>query len=290
MKETPAKTHGESKTRLYCTWQNMKARCYRKSAREYENYGGRGISVCAEWKNDYIAFRDWSLSHGYDANAPHGECTLDRIDVDGDYCPSNCRWISNFEQQSNRRDNVYATHNNQTLTVAQWARALGVSEKTLRQRIDRWGVERAIETPISHDRRMNLIGQKFGRLYVLSRAEKPDVKNKSSYFACICDCGNQVVVQGRSLVKGLTQSCGCLMRETHSVRMREIMANKPRTYKYMAVLCKTPDGAIVAEYKNVPEAAAAIGVRNTLIYRVINNPARTCRGMKWESKELNCAR
>ena len=115
----PAKRHGESKTRLYCAWQNMKARCYRKSTREYNNYGGRGITVCDEWIHSYENFKGWSIQNGYS-----DKLTLDRIDVNKGYSPDNCRWITNKEQQNNKRDNVIYTFNGETLTLAQWSEKL----------------------------------------------------------------------------------------------------------------------------------------------------------------------
>ena len=76
----------------------MKARCYIPSCSNYEFYGGRGISVCDEWRNDFIAFRDWALANGYT-----DELSIDRIDPDGNYEPSNCRWVTMTEQFHNRR-------------------------------------------------------------------------------------------------------------------------------------------------------------------------------------------
>lgn len=88
--------------RLYAVWQGMKSRCYNKNNSSYTNYGGRGIKVCDEWLHDYPKFREWAFATGYDPNASHGECTLDRINVDGDYCPSNCRWVDWIIQANNK--------------------------------------------------------------------------------------------------------------------------------------------------------------------------------------------
>lgn len=96
-------THGGYHTRLYKVYRTMLARCGNPNSSEYKNYGGRGISVCEEWKNSFPTFREWALAHGYDENAARGDCTIDRIDVDGNYEPNNCRWVSSLVQAQNKR-------------------------------------------------------------------------------------------------------------------------------------------------------------------------------------------
>ena len=88
--------------RLYTVWRGMKSRCESKSSKSYKNYGAKGVKVCDEWQ-DYITFRDWAYSHGYDDKAPFGVCTIDRINPFGNYEPSNCRWASTKTQATNKR-------------------------------------------------------------------------------------------------------------------------------------------------------------------------------------------
>lgn len=137
------KIHGGRKTRLYEIWYNMRQRCYNSNIESYKNYGGRGIIVCNEWKNDFVSFRDWALSNGYTESL-----TLDRIDVNKNYCPENCRWVSQLMQQNNRSNNHYITYNNQNKTLAEWARELNFTYKMLEHRINRgWTVEEAFTIP-----------------------------------------------------------------------------------------------------------------------------------------------
>lgn len=109
-------THGKRYERIYRIWRSMKKRCNNTNLAAYKRYGGRGIKVCDEWNDSFQAFDSWAMSHGYADNL-----TIDRINVNGNYCPENCRWVTYQEQANNRRTNVLVTIGNETKTIAQWA-------------------------------------------------------------------------------------------------------------------------------------------------------------------------
>lgn len=123
--------HGQSGTKLYYVWIGMKDRCFNPRNKNYPNYGGRGISVCPEWLR-YIPFQEWARKNGYKEGL-----TLDRINNDGNYEPSNCRWVTNREQQYNKRSNRLITYKGVTKTLTEWAAELGVAKSTLYRRFDR---------------------------------------------------------------------------------------------------------------------------------------------------------
>lgn len=141
-------THGKKGTRLYDVWKNMKKRCFNANSPNYKDYGGRGITVCEEWKDDFKSFYDWAMDNGYDESALRGKFTIDRIDVNGNYEPSNCRWATAEEQNNNKRINRMLTYAGKTQTLEQWARETGINRQTIRNRIDKfhWSVEKALTT------------------------------------------------------------------------------------------------------------------------------------------------
>lgn len=134
------KTHGETNTRLYGIWCGIKQRTSPSADKVREKrYYLRGIRVCQEWENSFEAFRDWALANGYDENAPFGKCTIDRIDNDGDYCPENCRWVTDKEQANNRSSNHKIEYNGETHNISEWADKYGVSQKKLWTRLEKYG-------------------------------------------------------------------------------------------------------------------------------------------------------
>ena len=128
--------------RLQRIYYGMLQRCYDSYNISYDYYGKKGISVCTEWKNSRDAFCKWALTHGY-----ADTLTIDRIDVDGNYSPDNCRWITTKEQALNRRNTVRLTYKGVTKPLLTWCREMGLSYDKVQRRLrDGWSVERALET------------------------------------------------------------------------------------------------------------------------------------------------
>lgn len=124
--------HGGRDTRLYTIWKNMKSRCFNQNNRDYCLYGGRGISICDEWVNNYASFMDWALDNGY------ADClSIDRLDVDGDYCPENCRWATQKEQCNNTRRNILVDIDGEVLTLKGWCERMSLNYGTVSSRVRR---------------------------------------------------------------------------------------------------------------------------------------------------------
>lgn len=145
---TTAKKHGycsraESHP-LYDAWRNIKRRCYYKNSNYYKNYGGRGITVCEEWRNSFKPFLEWAMHNGWEIGL-----TIDRTDVNGNYEPSNCRWITQKAQLLNRRNNRYVTYKGETKTAKEWASMINISYTSFLKRLNKWGdINKAMEEPV----------------------------------------------------------------------------------------------------------------------------------------------
>ena len=142
-------THGLKKTRLYVVWRDIKLRCFNPNANNFKDYGAKGVVMCEEWRNDFKAFYDWAKANGYDEKALRGECTIDRIDTNGNYEPNNCRWTDNLTQQNNKKNNRFLTYNGETHTIAEWSRILNIKTYVLYSRLySGWSVEQILTTPV----------------------------------------------------------------------------------------------------------------------------------------------
>ena len=119
---TRAAKHNSSYTKLYKVWRHIKDRCFNENTENYKHYGGRGITMCSEWKDSFIAFQEWALTAGYKEGM-----SIDRINVDGDYSPDNCRWTTSLEQARNKRNSWRITINGENKHATEWCAIYNVS-------------------------------------------------------------------------------------------------------------------------------------------------------------------
>lgn len=140
----PNYKHGLRDTRLFSIWCNMKNRCYNPNSTFFQHYGGRGITVCDEWQHDFLAFYDWAMSNGYS-----DDLSIDRIDVNGNYEPSNCRWATSKEQGVNRRNNKTFVVNGKEKPLVALCKEYNINYSTVQDRLKRgWQIEKALSCPV----------------------------------------------------------------------------------------------------------------------------------------------
>lgn len=139
---------GYTKTRLYRIWSSIKSRCKDKTNK---TYGGRGIILCEEWGDDFMNFYHWANNNGY-----NDTLTIDRIDVNGNYEPSNCRWTTYVKQNNNRRNNTYLSYNGEKHTIAEWGRLLNMNPNMIIARMKLgWSDEKVLTYPIDRKQQRN---------------------------------------------------------------------------------------------------------------------------------------
>lgn len=134
--------HGMANSRLYRIYHDMVSRCYGKSINGYENYGGRGISVCVEWlgEDGFTNFMEWALANGY-----NDELTIDRLDSNGNYEPSNCKWSTRKQQANNTRTTIFLEYNGEKYSLSEWSERTGIRKGTIYARIRKGlSVEKAL--------------------------------------------------------------------------------------------------------------------------------------------------
>ena len=145
-------THNQRHTVLYSVWRGLRQRCNNPKHASYHNYGGRGITVCEEWDKSFQAFYDWSYANGYSTENQKDEklkLTIDRIDNNGNYEPSNCRWVDRKTQTRNMRTTRFITFNGQNKSVSEWCEIYGIKLHTFNTRIrNGWSIEEALTKPI----------------------------------------------------------------------------------------------------------------------------------------------
>ena len=145
-------THGLSRDRIYPVWQAIIRRCENPESEHFKDYGGRRISVCEEW-HDVSAFAKWAYENGFNPKAKTGSYTIERRDVNGDYCPENCYWADMRVQSRNKRSNRLLTIDGESRPITELAENAGLIETTVSRRISLgWCVEDALKTPVDRRR------------------------------------------------------------------------------------------------------------------------------------------
>lgn len=134
------KKHGMNGSRLNWVWRAMRGRCLNSNSKDYKRYGGRGITICNEW-DKFFEFYNWAMNSGYKDGL-----TLDRIDVNGNYCPENCRWVTRKKQANNIRRNIVLEYKGEVHTLSEWADIIGIPYRVLSHRYYRgWEIEDMLE-------------------------------------------------------------------------------------------------------------------------------------------------
>ena len=265
--------HGMCGTRLYRIWGNIKGRCYCKSRREYKNYGGRGIKICDEWISNFQAFYDWAISNGY-----KDDLTIDRINVNGNYEPNNCRWITNKEQQCNRQYNRIISYNGKSKPLSKWAEEFDMCYKTLQKRVNKWGVNRAFETPkLTHfdcrgknDNRSKQVWQysltgDFIKIWDCIK----DIKREKGYSNCsIINCCKKRYGQAYGFI-------WCYKGEKPNL---SLLYKKPQRN----ILQYNKNGEFIKKYDNAYEAGKLNGINHGGIRMACSGLRKTYKGFVWK--------
>ncbi|MBT1162098.1 hypothetical protein [Bifidobacterium sp. SO1] len=224
-KQTHA-THGDSgkdsdNRRLYQIWNKMNVRCSNPKAQYYSSYGGRGISVCDEWKQ-WEPFRDWALDHGYT-----DDLTIDRINNEHDYTPENCRWVTPMENSNNKRNNLYIMYQGEIKTCAEWSRFFSLPYKKLyddvRSMLDNASMTQEHLNPIE----LPPMTGDYGYLTVIEDAGRDEKGNR--LVRCKCICGTVKTYRLSTLKSGRTLSCGCMRRVLMAHRKAKHLDSVPES-------------------------------------------------------------
>lgn len=172
-------THRESGDRLYSVWNGMHRRCYNPQDSKYGSYGGRGINVCDDW-HDVKKFKDWALNNGYQE-----DLSIERIDVNGNYEPTNCTWIPISEQAWNKRNTILIKHQGETKCLSEWCKLLELSEGTIRSRYERGETPPKLFRPVGSEHAQRVMIEYQGEtLYLKEWCEKLGL---TQHYKAVCE-------------------------------------------------------------------------------------------------------
>lgn len=177
--------HNLTNSRIYKIYHGMKARCYNKNNDRYLDYGGRGITICQEWLDDFMNFYNWSMGNGYSEHL-----TIERKDNNMGYSPSNCMWATAKEQANNRRTSRLIEFDGKTLTSAQWSGITGIPRTDIENRIDNlgWSVEKALTQKVNKNHRIKKgMYNDWQRVYKRLHLKKQNGEISDSEFKRLID-------------------------------------------------------------------------------------------------------
>lgn len=164
--------------KIFNTYNGMKYRCYNPKSASYKNYGARGIKICDEWLNDKNKFFEWCISSGIKK-----ELSIDRIDVNGNYSPTNCRWATNKQQLNNMRCNVKLEYKDKKYTIAELSELLNINYQTIHKRLKyyNYDIDKVLSAPLHI--RLDY-KTKSGERYIYKINDSYSVQIKKKYYGC----------------------------------------------------------------------------------------------------------
>ena len=177
------RTHNKTGNRIYNIYRGMKTRCYTSTDYHYQWYGTKGVKICDEWLNDFMAFYNWSINHGYS-----DELSIDRIDPHGDYSPDNCRWITHAEQCNNRRTNNLITIDGITHTISEWAKISGVHRKAIYRKQIKGITGKALLEPVITPTKSKIVQKDLEGNIIKIWNSLQEIKEKTNF--CITTIAN----------------------------------------------------------------------------------------------------
>lgn len=271
-------TREQKESFLYTTWRGMKQRCYDSNSSNYKNYGGRGVRVCGEWHNDYISFYKWAMSNGASQ-----ELTLDRIDVNGNYEPSNCRWVSNSTQQRNKQYNRYIEYGGQRKLMKEWSEELGIPYDTIRARLDQYGytVGQALE---------------FEHYEPKIRQERPETRKAVLQYSLsgepIKEWASLIDIQKELgfAIDSVRACCAGYSFSSHGFKWGYkdgVRENNKHNIATKPILQYTLEGVLFAEYPSARIASMQTGINASGIQKFCNGNKENhahCGGYLWMYK------
>lgn len=248
------KKHGMFGTRIYNVWHAMKERCYVKSQISYPNYGGRGIKVCDEWQ-EFIPFMEWAYANGYDENAKRGECTLDRIDPNGNYCPENCRWVDLSVQANNKNTNVFVEYNGIVDTLSNHARKAGISPVLAEQRL--------------------LKGKNVVEIFASKKVKTIYYRGKHRTISDICKLTgiSRSVIERRVINNG--EKLNSVVSDIKSKPRKKGIRNRP-VFQYDL------NGSFLKKWENLSEIEKELGFKRNAVGNCCLGNHKTSNGYIWE--------